>query len=295
VAPRANWKGYLKLSLVSCPVALFPAVSRTERISFHLINRETGNRLRQQYIDSVTGDIVERDETIRGYEIGKNDYITLEESEIAEQAIESTHTIDIETFVPRDEIDEVYLDDSYYLAPDDKVADEPFVVIRDAMRKSNMVGLARVVLSGRERIVMIEARDNGLLVTTLHYKYEVRDEKPYFESIPNVKISKETLDLAAHIIDTKRGKFDPSKFEDRYQDSLVELIRAKRAGKPIPAAPQPKPSNVINLMDALRRSVDAESGRRATAPGKTSAKTHSAAKKAAPAKSATKRRVKKAS
>ncbi|HEY0146824.1 MAG TPA: Ku protein [Methylovirgula sp.] len=171
MAPRANWKGYLKLSLVSCPVALFPAVSRTERISFHLINRETGNRLRQQYIDSVTGDIVERDEMVRGYEIGKNDYITLDESEIAEQAIESTHTIDIETFVPRNEIDEVYLDGSYYLAPDDKVADEPFVVIRDAMRKSDMVGLARVVLAGRERIVMIEARDNGLLATTLHYKY----------------------------------------------------------------------------------------------------------------------------
>jgi DNA end-binding protein Ku len=294
VAPRANWKGYLKLSLVSCPVALFPAVSRTERISFHLINRETGNRLRQQYLDSVTGDIVERDEMIRGYEIGKNDYITLEESEIAEQAIESTHTIDIETFVPRDEIDEVYLDDSYYLAPDDKVADEPFVVIRDAMRKSNMVGLARVVLSGRERIVVIEARDKGLLATTLHYKYEVRDEKPYFESIPDVKLSKEMLDLAAHIIDTKRGKFDPSKFEDRYQDSLVDLIRAKRAGKPIPEAPQPKtPSNVINLMDALRRSVDAESGRRATS--KTSTKAHATAKKAAPAKSATKRRVRKAS
>jgi DNA end-binding protein Ku len=296
VAPRANWKGYLKLSLVSCPVALFPAVSRTERISFHLINRETGNRLRQQYIDSVTGDIVERDETVRGYEIGKNDYVTLEESEIAEQAIESTHTIDIETFVSRDEIDEVYLDDSYYLAPDDKVADEPFVVIRDAMRKSNMVGLARVVLSGRERVVMIEARDKGLLATTLHYKYEVRDEKPYFESIPDVKISKEMLDLAAHIIDTKRGKFDPSKFEDRYQDSLVDLIRAKRAGKPIPAAPQPKtPSNVINLMDALRRSVDAESGRHTTAPRKTSTKAHATAKTAAPAKSATKRRVKKAS
>ncbi len=296
MAPRANWKGYLKLSLVSCPVALFPAVSRTERISFHLINRETGHRLRQQYVDSVTGEIVERDEMVRGYEIGKNDYITLEESEIAEQAMESTHTIDIETFVPREEIDEVYLDGSYYLAPDDKVANEPFVVIRDAMRKSNMVGLARVVLAGRERIVMIEARDNGLLATTLHYKYEVRDEKPYFESIPDLKLSKEMLDLAAHIIDTKRGKFDPTKFEDRYQDALVALIRAKRAGKPMPAAPQPKaPSNVINLMDALRRSVDAESRRGSTAPRKAPSKTQ-AAKKAAPSRAAsTKRRVKRAS
>ena len=266
MAPRANWKGYLKLSLVSCPVALFPAVSRTERISFHLINRDTGHRLRQQYVDSVTGDIVERDEQVRGYEVGKNDYITLEESEIAEQALESTHTIDIETFVPRAEIDEVYLDSSYYLAPDDKVADEPFVVIRDAMRKADMVGLARVVLAGRERIVMIEPRDKGLLATTLHYKYEVRDEKPYFKSIPDLKLSKDVLDLAAHIIETKRGKFDPAKFEDRYQDALVGLVRAKRAGKPLPAAPQQKaPSNVINLMDALRRSVAAKSGRKPAA------------------------------
>lgn len=289
MAPRANWKGYLKLSLVSCPVALFPAVSRTERISFHLINRDTGHRLRQQYVDSVTGDIVERDEQVRGYEVGKNDYITLEESEIAEQALESTHTIDIETFVLREEIDEVYLDVSYYLAPDDKVADEPFVVIRDAMRKADMVGLARVVLAGRERIVMIEPRDKGLLATTLHYKYEVRDEKPYFESIPDLKLSKDVLDLAAHIIETKRGKFDPAKFEDRYQDALVGLIRAKRAGKPLPAAPQPKtPSNVINLMDALRRSVAAESGR------KPAVKANRPAKKVA-AKSPAKRRVKKAS
>lgn len=289
MAPRANWKGYLKLSLVSCPVALFPAVSRTERISFHLINRDTGHRLRQQYVDSVTGDIVERDEQVRGYEVGKNDYITLEESEIAEQALESTHTIDIETFVPRAEIDEVYLDSSYYLAPDDKVADEPFVVIRDAMRKADMVGLARVVLAGRERIVMIEPRDKGLLATTLHYKYEVRDEKPYFESIPDLKLSKDVLDLAAHIIETKRGKFDPAKFEDRYQDALVGLVRAKRTGKPLPAAPQQKaPSNVINLMDALRRSVAAESGR------KPAPKAHRPAKKVA-AKSPAKRRVKKAS
>lgn len=294
MAPRAHWKGYLKLSLVSCPVALFSAVSRTEKISFHLINRETGHRLRQQYVDSVSGEIVPRDEQVRGYEIGKNDYITLEESEIAEQAVESSHTIDIETFVQRDEIDEVYLDSSYYLAPENKVADEPFVVIRDAMQKNNVAGVARVVLSGRERVVLLEARDKGLIATTLHYNYEVRDEKPYFESVPDLKLSKEMLDLASHIIETKRGKFDPSKFEDRYQDALVKLIRAKRAGKPITAAAPPQPpSNVINLMDALRRSVKASSSGGASSTREAPAhKRRAAAKKSTPAN---KKRIKKAS
>ncbi len=298
MAPRANWKGYLKLSLVSCPIALFPVASTTERISFHLVNRATGNRLRQQYIDSVTGDIVERDERVRGYEIGKGDYITLEESEIAERALESTHTIDIETFVPRKDIDEVYLDSAYYMAPDDKVADEPFVVIRDAMRERNMVGLARVVLYGRERILMIEPRHKGLVGTTLHYQYEIRDDKPYYDSVPEMKIPAEMLKLAEHIIDTKRGKFDPSQFQDRYQDALVELIRAKRAGRPIPAAPEVKrPSNVINLMDALRRSVESEArgAKGAPAARKDAGKSRAAVKKAASASGTSRaRRVKKA-
>ena len=301
MAPRANWKGYLKLSLVSCPIALFPVSSTTERISFHLINRATGNRLRQQYVDSVTGEVVERDERVRGYEIGKGEYIKLEETEIAERALESIHTIDIESFVPRKDIDEVYLDSAYYMAPDDKVADEPFVVIREAMRKSGMVGLARVVLYGRERILMIEPRHDGLIGTTLHYQYEVRNDKAYFDSVPDLKIPAEMLKLAEHIIDTKRGAFDPSQFQDRYQDALVELIRAKRAGQPLPRAQEPKvPSNVINLMDALRRSVESEKGRggsraRNAAPAparKETAKSKTAAKKdAAPARP---RRVKKA-
>jgi DNA end-binding protein Ku len=302
VAPRANWKGYLKLSLVSCPIALFPVATTTERVSFNLINRATGNRLRQQYVDSVTGEIVERDERVRGYQIGKGEYITLEESEIAEAALESTHTIDIESFVPRKDIDDVYLDGSYYMAPDDKVADEPFVVIRDAMQRSGMVGLARVVLYGRERILMIEPRDKGLLGTTLHYAYEIRDEKPYFDSVPDLKIPAEMLKLAEHIIETKHGTFDPSQFKDRYQDALVEMIRAKRAGKPLPAAEEPKvPSNVINLMDALRRSVASESGRgpsarnAASTSRKETGKSRPAKKAAAPVRGAPRtRRVKKA-
>jgi DNA end-binding protein Ku len=294
VAPRANWKGYLKLSLVSCPIALFPVTSTTERISFHLVNRETGNRLRQQYVDSVTGEPVERDERVRGYQIGKNDYVTLEESEIAERALESTHTIDIESFVPRAEIDQIYFENSYYMAPDDKVADEPFVVIREAMKKRNMVGLARVVLYGRERILMIEPRNKGLIGTMLHYQYEIRDEKPYFESVPDMKIPGEMLELASHIIDTKRGKFDPSKFEDRYQDALVALIRAKRAGQPLPKAPETKgPSNVINLMDALRRSVEGEK-RHGSGTRKEAAKPRAAHKKVAAPAAKSARRVKRA-
>lgn len=258
MAPRANWKGYLKLALVSCPVALFPASSGSERVSFHLINRETGNRLKQQYVDSATGDVVPTEERIRGYEIAKGEYIPIEEGELDQVALESTHTIDIESFVPRASVDEVYFDRSYYLAPDDKVAEEPFAVIREAMKKSGMAGIARVVLFGRERILMIEPRGRGLIGTTLHYAYEVRQDKAYFDDIPDVKIAPDMLDLASHIIDTKRAKFDPSRFADRYQDAVVELIRAKRAGRPTPKPPTERPSNVVSLMDALRRSVAAE-------------------------------------
>jgi DNA end-binding protein Ku len=260
MAPRANWKGYLKLALVSCPVALYPASSSSERVSFHLINRDTGHRLKQQYVDSVSGEVVDPEERIRGYEIAKGEYIPVEDDEFDAVALESTHTIEIESFVPRTGIDEVYFDKFYYLAPDDKVAEEPFAVIREAMRRSGMVGLARVVLFNRERILMIEPRGRGLVGTTLRYAYEVRDDKTYFEDIPDLKIAPDMLDLATHIINTKKAKFDPSRFEDRYQDAVVDLIRAKRAGRPAPVPPTPRPSNVVSLMDALRRSVAADKG-----------------------------------
>jgi DNA end-binding protein Ku len=258
MAPRANWKGYLKLSLVSCPVALFPATSSSERVSFHLINGETHNRLKQQYVDSETGDLVESSDRMRGYEIAKGEYVPVTDDELQEVSLESTHTIDIERFVPRKQVDEVYFDSHYYIAPDDKVGEEAFAVIREAMRQRDVVGLARVVLFRRERILMIEPRGKGLMATTLKYDYEVRSEDAYFEEIDEVKVGKEMLDLANHIIDTKKGKFDPATFKDRYQDAVVELIRAKRAGKPIEAPRPAKTGNVINLMDALRRSVEAE-------------------------------------
>jgi len=254
MAPRPYWKGYLKLSLVSCPVALYTAVSASEKVALHMINRKTGNRLRRQMIDAETGDVVESDDQGRGYEESRDHNVILEDDELDQIALESNHTIDIESFVPRAEVDELYLDQPYFLAPDDEVGTEAFAVVRDAMKHKAMVGLARIVLSRRERIVMLEPHDRGLVATTLHYAYEVRPPKEYFEDIPAVTISKEMRELAEHIIDTKTAKFDPKKFEDRYEGALVELIKSKLSGKP-PKGPPPKPSNVVNLMDALRRSI----------------------------------------
>ncbi|MGO4705566.1 Ku protein [Microvirga sp. 2MCAF38] len=255
MTPRSNWKGYLKLSLVSCAVALVPAATTKDRVSFNLLNRDTGNRLRRQLVDEGTGDVVEGAEQVRGYEIAKREYITLEEDEIEKVTLESTHTIDIESFVPRSQIDEVYFDTPYYLVPDGKVAEEAFAVIRDAMAKKNVVGLGRVVLYRRERIIMLEAHGKGIAAQTLRYGYEVRDANEYFEDIHDIKIPAEMLELAEHIIEKKMTTFDPTRFEDRYQNALVALIKAKAGHKPAPKLEAPKPTNVINLMDALRRSI----------------------------------------
>jgi DNA end-binding protein Ku len=260
MAPRANWKGYLKLSLVSCAVELFPAATTKERVTFNLLNRETGHRLRRQLVDEETGEVVEAEDHVKGYEIAKRDYVVLEERDIESVAIESAHTIDIESFVPRAEIDEVYLDTPYYLTPDGKVAEEAFAVIRDAMRARKVVGLGRVVLYRRERIVMLEPRGKGIAARTLRYAYEVRDDEDYFDDIAEVKVAGEMLELAEHIIEKKMARFDPTQFEDRYQTALIELIKAKAGRKPAPKLEAPKPSNVINLMDALRKSIAAEKG-----------------------------------
>lgn len=258
MVPRPYWKGYLKLSLVSCAVALYPASSRSERISFNWLNRETGNRLRQQMIDEETGEPVDREDRVRGYQLSKNDYLQIEDEELDAVEIESSHTIDIETFVPRSEIDPIYLENSYYLAPDDKVAEEAFTVIREAMEAEGKVGIGRVVLGKRERLVALEPRGKGILATMLHYNYEVRSDTAYFEDIPDVEVPDEMLDLAKHIIERKSGHFDVQAFEDRYENALAELIRAKQAGRPADLPKTQQPSNVVNLMDALRRSIAAE-------------------------------------
>jgi DNA end-binding protein Ku len=261
MAVRVYWKGYLKLSLVSCAVGLVPAISASERARFNMLNRQTGNRLRQRMVDEVTGEEVEREDRVRGYEVGRGVYVEVEDEELDRIALESTHTIEIESFVPRSEIDKRYLDTPYYLIPNDPVAQEAFAVIREAMRDEKRVALARVVLYRRERIIMLEALGKGMLATTLRYAYEVRSEQPVFDDIPDIKVSGEMLKLATHIMEQKAGHFDPRTFEDRYENAVQELLKAKQKGLPIPAEREaPAPSNVINIMDALRRSVAAERG-----------------------------------
>jgi DNA end-binding protein Ku len=260
MAPRPTWKGYLKLSLVSCSVAMYTATSTSTRIRLNILNRETGNRIRNQSVDSETGDVVEVEDKVKGYEIEGGKYVLLEEDELDEVALDSTHTIDIETFVARDEVDEIYLDESFYIVPNDEVAYEAFAVIREAMKKKDMVGLGKVVMHRRERLLMLQARGKGIAATALRYKPEVRKEDTYFDEIPKTKVPADMLSLAEHILDSKKGTFDPDKFEDRYEEALTALIKAKKAGKEVPTSPAPKPSNVINLMDALRRSVKGGKG-----------------------------------
>ncbi len=266
MAPRAYWKGYLKLSLVSCPIALYPATSSSERVSFNRINKKTGNRLKQQQVDAETGEPVDKEDIGRGYEIGKGQYLPVEDDEIEKIRIESTHTIEIDSFVPRSEIDDRYPDSPYYVAPTDQVGQEAFAVIRDAIREKGLVALGRVVVSRREYVVMLEAFEKGLLATTLRYAYEVREPASYFEDIPDLKLPAEMKQLAAHILDTKAAHFEPTKFTDHYETALVELLRAKQAGRIVEAPKdEPAPQRVINLMDALRASIGAETKKKPAA------------------------------
>jgi len=265
MAPRANWKGYLRLSLVSCPIALYPASSLSEKVSFNRVNRKTGNRLKQQNVDSETGDVVPREDIARGYEVAKGQYLIVEDEELDAVQIESTRTIEIDQFVPKSEIDERYIDSPYYLAPDGKVGQDAFAVIRDTIAKLDMVALGRVVLTRREHVIALEPKGRGLLGLTLRYPYEVRDEGSYFEDIPELNLPKEMLDLATHIVNTKSGHFDPSLFQDRYENALIDLLKKKEAGEKIEPAREAAAPRVVNLMDALRASIDAEK-KKAPAP-----------------------------
>src|ERR1700686_1700932 len=233
MAPRAYWRGYLKLSLVSCPIALFPATSEREKISFHQINKNTGHCIKCRKVDADTGDEVEADDIIKGYEVGKGQYIELQPDELEAVAIESKRTIEIDKFVPRKEIDEIFFNSPYYIVPDGEVGAQAFAVIREAIKKEGMVALGKVVFTSREHIIALEARGKGLMGVTLRYPYEVRKENDYFDDIPDEKIAKDMLDLAGHIVKTKAGHFEPSKFEDQYEDALKELLKRKQEGKPI--------------------------------------------------------------
>ena len=265
MAPRAYWKGYLKLSLVSCPIALYPATSEREKINFHQLNKKTGNRIRYKKVDADTGDEVDNADIVKGYEVAKGEYVELKPDELEAVALESKHVIDLEQFVPRNEIDELYLRDPYYIVPDGKVAQQTFAVIREAIRKEDMVALGKVMFTSREHIIALEARGKGMMGVTLRYPYEVRNEADYFDVIEDEKIPKDMLDLAVHIVATKTGHFKPDEFKDRYEDALKDLLRKKQKGETIERPKERAPSNVINLMDALRQSVKA-GGRAARRP-----------------------------
>jgi non-homologous end joining protein Ku len=339
MAPRANWKGYLKLSLVSCPIALYPAIAASEKISFRQVNKQTGNRLRQQLVDVVTGEPVEREDKGRGYEVGENQFLLVEDTELetarqvartlpfsaaptqsadrpeprpvvkrsephgppalpADAApptqpappavrIENNRTIEIERFVPRAQIDPRYYLTPYYVTPRDAVGQEAYVVIRDAMRVEGMVGMGRVVLSNRERPIVVEPTGNGLRGITLRYAHEVRSEADYFDEIPKLELPEDLLDLAKHILKTKTGDFDPAWLEDRYRTALVDMLRdKKRAVLPKKEGPvAPSTQNVLSLMDALRRSLASA----ASVPKPTPRKA-AAAKRPTPAKRSPARR-----
>jgi non-homologous end joining protein Ku len=350
MAPRPHWKGFLKLSLVSCPIALYPAISPAERVSFRQVNRQTGNRLRQQLVDSVTGDVVQSHDRGRGYEVGQDQFLMVEEEELetAQQEakmrpysavppsvanqpvqekdepepepeprrsaafrreeprraetppvepapppviIENNRTIEIERFVPRAQIDPRYHDTPYYIAPRDQVGKEAFAVIREAMRGKEMVGMGRVILSKRERPIIIEPLGNGLRGMTLRYAHDVRNEAEYFSDIPEITLPDEMLRIAEHILETKTADFDPAFLEDRYRTVLVEMLRSKKAELPktISAPPPGSSENVINLMDALKRSLAAERPSVRT-PAVKSAPSKAAASKPSAAKSSNARR-----
>jgi len=343
MAPRAHWKGFLKLSLVSCPVALYPAIAAAERISFRQVNRQTGNRLRQQLVDAVTGDVVTSHDKARGYEVGENDFLLVENEELKaaqqearvrpfsavpvprersqptreppprpralakpaeddhEEAppivpapapprpiIENTRTIELDRFVRPDEIDAPYFNAPYFIVPRDAVGQEAFAVIRDAMADKKLVGLGRVVLASRERPILIEPMGSGLRGITLRYEHEVRAPTEYFADIPKMTLPDEMLDITRHILETKTENFDPAFLEDRYRSVMVEKLRAKQAERPVRSvASAPSRENVVNLMDALKRSLAKE---RPTAPIlKPIARRPASAAKRTPAKGSTAR------
>ena len=254
--PRANWKGHIRFGEVTCSVALFTATSSSERISFNILNRKTGNRVRREFIDSESGDVVEHDAQVKGYETSNGRYVVLEPDEIASAVPDSDKTLAITAFIPCDEIDDVYFDKPYYLAPQEK-GEDAFALLRDGMKEAQVAAVASTVLFRRLRTVLIRPHGDGLIGTTLNFDYEVRPADVAFDDMANIAIDKELLDLASHIIGTKKGAYDPSKFDDRYEEALAELVKAKVEGKPFKKIAAPKASKPSDLLQALRDSAGA--------------------------------------
>lgn len=280
MAPRPQWKGYLKLSLVSCAVNLYPALSSSYRTRFHTLNRTTGHRVKRQFIDAETGKVVETEDQVKGYEIAKGEHIIVEDEELEKIPLESTHTIDIDSFADISDIDMRLRDTPYYLVPDGRVAQEAFAVIRDAMTKEKLVALSRTVLSRRERIVLLEPFDKGILATTLHFEEEVRDADAAFEEIDEVKPSAEMMELASHIMRQKHKDFDIAAYKDRYEERLAALLTGKTKDLPVMRPDENKPTNVINLVDVLRKSLQQEGGKsKSASQGKRTARRPRAAAK----------------
>lgn len=268
VAPRANWKGFIKFGEVACPVALFTAASSSERIAFNTLNRKTGNRVKREFVDSETGDPVEHDDQVKGYEIENGQYVVLEPEEVAASIPDSDKTLKIDAFIPCHEIDDIYFDRPYYLVPD-KIGTEAFVLLRDGMKQAEVAAIARTVLFRRVRTVLIRPHGKGLIATTLNFDYEVRSSEDAFDELPDLKIKGEMLELAEHIIGTKKGSFDASRFDDRYEEAVAELVKAKIEGKPLPKKKAPAASKPGDLLRALRES--AGMGGKKTAPKRTAA------------------------
>lgn len=257
MAPRANWKGFLKVAEVSCPVALYTAASTSERIAFHTVNRATGNRVRRQFVDAETGEPVDRDDQVKGYEVGDGDYVVLEPEEVADAVPDSDKTLSVQAFVGCGDIDDVYFDKPYYLAPASGTGEEAFALIREGMRKKKVAAIAQAVLFRRVRTLLIRPHGEGLIATTLNFDYEVRSAREAFKGVSDRQIEGEMLDLAEHIIETKMGRFDPAAFEDRYEAALADLVKAKLEGRKIRPRKEPKREKVVDLLAALRESAGA--------------------------------------
>ena len=262
---RPFWKGYLKLSLVTCPVAMTPATTENAKVRFHVMNKATGNRVVSRYVDAADGSAVEEDDLAKGYEKAEGDFVLFDDEELESLALESTRTIDIERFAPADNVDWIWYDKPHYLAPDDKVSEEAFAVIRDAMKATETIGLARVVLYRRERPVMLTPRGKGLILWTLRYRDEVRDFKAYYEGVADTEPNADALDLIKELIEKQETSWSPNLARDPTQENLLALIQSKQKGRKrvvrkSSPEPQSAPDKVVNIMDALRKSLKADAG-----------------------------------